>query len=68
MFKMAESNMVSEVIIEDKLVDLWQDFPCLYDVRSPHFKNRDKREAAFATIAEKLQQTGNSISHDLHIN
>lgn len=56
---MAESNMITEVIIEDKLVDLWQDFPCLYDVRSPDFKNRDKREAAFANIAENLQQTGN---------
>ena len=59
-FKMAESELVLD-ILKDKLVDLWQDFPCLYDVRSPHFKNRDKREAAFTQIAEKLQQTGNLI-------
>ena len=52
---MSESNMVSEVILEDKLVDLWQDYPCLYDVRSPDFKNRDKREVAFEQIAENLQ-------------
>ena len=58
---MAESDIVLDIILEDKLVDLWQDFPCLYDVRSPHFKNRDKREAAFTQIAEKLQQTGNFI-------
>jgi hypothetical protein len=59
---MAESDIVSDIILEDKLVDLWQDFPCLYEVRSPHFKNRDKREAVFTQIAEKLQQTGMFIS------
>ena len=32
---MAESDKVSDITLEDKLVDFWQDFPCLYDVR-PH--------------------------------
>ena len=63
---MSESNMVSEVILEDKLVDLWQDYPCLYDVHSPDFKNRDKREVAFEQIAENLQQTGKFISYALY--
>lgn len=54
----AQSELVAEAILEDKLVDLWQEYPCLYDVRSVEFKNRDKRECAFSEIAEKLGQTG----------
>ena len=51
-------NLVAEVFAEEKLVDLWQDFPCLYDVRCPDFKNRDKREQALSRIAEEAKQNG----------
>ena len=39
-FKMASSNaIVAETILEEKLADLWLDYPCLYIVRSPDLKN-----------------------------
>ena len=50
--------MVNEAILEDKLVDLWPDYICLYDVSSQSFKNRDMRDAAMAEIAEKLDENG----------
>ena len=52
------SELVSEVILEDQLVDIWPQYPCLYDVRSLEFKNRDARDKALQEIAEKLGQTG----------
>ena len=35
--------------LEDKLADIWLDYPCLslYDVRYPEFKNRELRDKAF---------------------
>ena len=55
------SELVAEAILEDKLVDIWPKFPCIYNVRSPDFKNRDLREKAFEEIAEKLGQSGKSL-------
>ena len=52
------SELVAEAILEDQLVDIWSDYPCLYDVRSPGFKNRESREKAFKEIADKLGQKG----------
>ena len=37
---------VSEVMLEEKLVELWPEYSYLYDVRSSDFKNRDRREVA----------------------
>ena len=47
-------ELVSDVLFEDHLVDMWPQHPCLYDVRSSGFKNRDSREKALEEIAEKL--------------
>ena len=52
------SVYLSEAILEEKLVELWPDYPCLYDVRSPEFKDRNKQEKAMAEIAEKVEQNG----------
>ncbi|KAI0240466.1 hypothetical protein LSAT2_008797 [Lamellibrachia satsuma] len=35
---------------------MWPDYPCLYDVRSAVFKNRDVRKLAMDEIAGKLDQ------------
>ena len=36
------SEVVAEAILaEDKLVDVWPKYPCIYNVRSRDFKNRD---------------------------
>ena len=55
---MAAGGVVNEVLLEEKLVELWPEYSCLYDVRSPDFKNRDRRETAISEIAEKLGQNG----------
>ena len=52
------SELVAEAMSEDQLVDMWSDYPCLYDVRSAGFKNRDSQEKASKEIADKLGQTG----------
>ncbi|XP_046852702.1 uncharacterized protein LOC124445960 [Xenia sp. Carnegie-2017] len=51
------SEHVADVILEDQLVDIWPEYPCLYDVRSSEFKNRDARDKALQEIAENLGQT-----------
>ena len=55
---MADQNqtheLVSDVLFEDHLVDMWPQHPCLYDVSSSDFKNRDSGEKALEEIAEKL--------------
>ena len=55
---MADQNqtheLVSDVLFEDHLVDMWPQHPCLYDVSSSDIKNRDSGEKALEEIAEKL--------------
>ena len=53
-----QSQLLADVLLEDKISDLWPEYPCLYDVRSPDFKNRDMREVAYLEIAEKLEKSG----------
>ena len=38
--------LVSDALLEDKFVKIWPDYPCLYDVRSFDFRNRDLRQQA----------------------
>jgi hypothetical protein len=54
------SNVVDEIVAEEKLVEIWPDHPCLYDVRSADFKNRDKRQKALQEIATTVDQNGNN--------
>ena len=49
----ANNSIVADAVLEDKLADLWPDYPCLYDVRCPEFKNRELRDKAFQKLAEK---------------
>ena len=53
------SAVIAEAVLEDKIADIWPEshYPCLYDVRSPDFKNRELREIAvqLTCIAEKLR-------------
>ena len=50
--------MVADIMLEDQIADLWPDYVCLYDVRSPDFKNRDLRESCIQEIADKVGKTG----------
>ena len=52
------SIVVLEEILEDQIADLWPDYPCLYDVKSSDFKNRDMRDQAVEEMANKLGQSG----------
>ena len=58
MAKPEESGLVKDVLLEQKLVEMWPDYPCLYAVRSADFKNRDLRQQAVEEIANNLGQTG----------
>ena len=48
------SELVTDAILEDQIVDIWTDYLCLYDVRSPEFKNRDSREHALYMSCDVL--------------
>lgn len=52
------SVLVAEAMLEDQIADVWQEHPCLYDVRSPDFKNREMRDNSIQEIAEKIGTTG----------
>ena len=61
----ASSEVVSEYILEDKIIDMWPNYPCIFDVRSPHFKNREKRQKAHEEMAKELNQTGSLLENQL---
>ena len=54
----SNSIVVHEAILEDQIADLWPDYPCLYDVKSSDFKNRDLRDQAVEEMGKKLGQSG----------
>ena len=58
---MVSNNALDEIVAEEKLVEIWPDHPCLYDVRSADFKNRDKRQTALEEIAIAVNQNGNNM-------
>ena len=47
----APIEYISETLLEDKLVDLWLDYNCLYDVRSLEYKGKQKRDKTMEEIA-----------------
>ena len=48
---------MSDALLEHKFVIIWSDYPCLYDVRSVDFQNRDLRQQAMEAIGEQLDHT-----------
>ena len=61
---MASNSVLNEVMSEEKLVEIWPDHTCLYDVRSADFKDRDKRQKALEEIALAVNQNGNIKVHE----
>ena len=53
-----QSQLLADVLLEDKITEIWPEYPCLYNVRSPDFKHRDMREKAYQEITEKLEKSG----------
>ena len=54
----APRDVVAGLQLEEKLVAIWPEYPCLYDVCSKEFKNRDKRDVATKEIGAKLERNG----------
>ena len=44
------------------LIDLYRQYPCLWNVKSDQYKNRDKRVADLMSIAEELRKTRDGIT------
>ena len=55
--------LLNKIMLEEKLVELWPDYGCLFDVRSPHFKNRDTRQVAIEEIAIKFLYLDSITGH-----
>ena len=53
-----QSQLLADVLLEDKITYLWPEYLLPYDVGSPDFKNRDMREMAYLEIIEKLEKSG----------
>ena len=66
---MTASNdvLVSDALLEDKFVTIWPDYPCLYDVRSVDFRNRDLRQQAMEAIGEQLDQTSTYLENVMQV-
>ena len=54
---MAARSVVNEAILEDKLVDLWPDYSCLYDVSSQNFKKQRYERRRNGRNCEKVGRT-----------
>ena len=66
--KMAANNsIVADAVLEDKLADLWPDYPCHHDVRCPEFKNWELQDKAFQELAEKLGTTCKIIQNFISV-
>ena len=55
------SQSVCELLAGEKLVELWPNYPSLYDVRAVDFKDRDRRQHALEEIAKEVDQNGVKI-------
>ena len=66
---MTASNdvLVSDALLEDKFVTIWPDYPCLYDIRSVDFRNRDLRQQAMEAIGEQLDRTITYFENVMHV-
>ena len=55
--------LLKDALLEDNIVTLWPDYPCLYDVRSVDFRSRDLRQQVMEAIGEQLDQTSTDFEN-----
>lgn len=55
---MAEKSVSWTVDLVERLIDLYESYPCLYNVKDKEYHDRDKRSKALAEIAGVLEVTG----------
>ena len=58
----AQNELLAEAILEDKLVDIWPEYRCLYDVSSADFKNRAKGQTGDDTNINKNTSSSSDSS------
>lgn len=56
---MAEEDWNTD--LEDKLIEHWQESPCLYDVSSKLYSNRLQKRKSLEEIASKLNMTSKQL-------
>ena len=61
---MATHDVVADIMLEDKIADLWPDYPCLYDVKSPDFKNIEFNNGSQSTFTFMISNE-NGLRHHL---
>ena len=49
------------VEMEEVLVEMWAERPCLYAVASPDYSDRDKKEKAVMEMAANIGKSGISV-------
>ena len=54
---MADETVLEDIVAEVKLIDIWPNYPCLYDVRLRDCKNQNKREKAIMEMSQKLEKS-----------
>ncbi|XP_033125922.1 uncharacterized protein LOC117123935 [Anneissia japonica] len=58
---------IVDLLHEEKLIAMWPDYQCLYDVRSVDFKNKDLRQQAIGEIAEKVEENVDWVKNKLRL-
>ena len=53
--------------IEESLIELWTENPCLYDISSPGFSNRLEKRKALEDMGSKLNLSADAVSISLNI-
>ena len=47
--------------IEESLIELWTENPCLYDISSPGFSNRLEKRKALEDMGSKLNLSADAV-------
>lgn len=50
---------------EAVFIDLWQEKPCLYDIGSKSYSNKNEKRKAISEIAEKMEMSADAVSKKL---
>ena len=63
----ASKEVVNELILDDKFVDLWQNCPFLYDASVADYIVRNKRDKGLEEILFGLEKDGNISILSIHV-
>ena len=52
------ANTAWNIELEEKLLDLWQEWPCFFDATSKEYSNRDHKASSREEVATALNIPG----------